>query len=45
MRADGIFCVLCVDDNPLENPDVVTIEYRLFDPAYQGLYVYAGLNI
>ena len=35
IKAGGIFCVLCLDD-PVENPDLVHIEYRLFDPQGEG---------
>jgi hypothetical protein len=33
--ADGIFCILCLDD-PVDNPDLVHVEYRLFDPMWEG---------
>jgi len=35
IRDSGIFCVICLDD-PLENPDLVHVEYRLLNPQRQG---------
>jgi Ca2+-binding EF-hand superfamily protein len=34
IRDSGIFCIICLDD-PLDNPDLVHVEYRLFNPQRQ----------